>query len=364
MVFVKGGEELWVASGNCIAIINAANLQLVEQIKVFTLQRYLINQLVTDGERLWSIDRRSATIYQWDVQTRQKTHKIDCDVPSDPTGLVIAQPITGRLFDEITDSPPLSPAANKKLSSFDSISEEGNIEESVFESSEERAETVSNLVTSGGHVTEPANATLRFPDIGLFVAKNMRRAQPSFMFKRKNRKVTGRLRTRHVDFAAIKSRPRSIAVTDSNTRLGSMLLVGDTIWVGRSVGDILVINIQKPTNDSVVNSVSYEQPKRKESFIFGEVLCQFSNELMKQTGLLKEVSLLKKAATNHVVAVFRTELDVMRKRLDSLDIMNRKKTSRQNFDQFRFLVFEAWSVKEFKQFSDEISSLHELEENY
>ena len=44
--------------------------------------------MVTDGLRVWSADRRSSKILQWDVSNRQLTHMFECDVDS-PVGNVL-----------------------------------------------------------------------------------------------------------------------------------------------------------------------------------------------------------------------------------------------------------------------------------
>eukprot|EP00794_Sanderia_malayensis_P013705 gene13705-15132_t len=358
LVFTKDGRELWVGSGNCIAIINVSNLQLIQQIKVFTLHRHMINQLVTDGRQLWSIDRKSTVIYQWDVETRQKTFRFDCDVTHDVTGVVIAQPVTDKLFHDLNDSPPLSPKTSQK--SLHRITEEtlqmdNNKEPSLPD------ENKLNASNKEKEQIEENPSTMNL--LGSRTAKNIRKIQPSFMFQRKNRKPRSRQRSNQSD-GSFKVRPRSGAITDSSMRLSCMVLVGDTLWVGRSVGDVLVINVREPTDNSTLNTANYSGPKSTESFVFGEVLSQFSDEAIKQFGLPRGVSLLMKMGSDQVIAVFRTEMEALRKRADSYAEVELRSRSRHHIDQFRFLILSAWGCEDFKKFTAGIHNLHNLEENY
>ena len=298
-----------------------------------------------------------ATVYQWDVHQRKKTFQFDCDMCYHATGLVVAQTVTERLFDEITDSPPLSPTVSKKPVI---PSEEGeNIP------NENKAPLLASPGSSG-HVKNqsPSDNALNLTPL---LTKVARKAQPSLMFSHKPRKAKQRAKTRHSDQCVSgQMRPRSGALTDKTMRLGTVLLVGDTLWVGRSIGDVLVINVRKPTSNSVVSSFSYNSANRaKEPFIFGQVLAQMSDDLMRTSNLLKEVSLLKKVGQDHVAAVFRIETkgDSVSQRLHrASSIASRQGSLDECFDQFRLLMFEAWSCHDFEAFSTEIHAMHLLEE--
>ena len=91
LVLVNGaGRELWVGCGNNIVVLASSTLAVVDEICVFESQRAHVRIMVSDGEHVWSADRRSSQLLQWNVQTRQLTHIFNCDV-SDAVGKIICQ---------------------------------------------------------------------------------------------------------------------------------------------------------------------------------------------------------------------------------------------------------------------------------
>ena len=370
LVLTKGGKELWVASGNCIAIVDVQNLQLVHQIRVFTLHRYMITQLVTDGERVWSIDRKSTNIQQWDVETRQKVFKFDCDISGDAArGVVVAEAVSDRLFNEITDSPPMSPRTATRNASRDGLNaiqedqEHGDATQREVEPADANAPVLDQQ--ANGRTSREDMPSLNVLKISPLLTKMKRSVQPSFLLSRKKRKTTKKTRSHHREIdVPPQTRARSGAYTDSNIRIGQILLVGGTLWVGRSVGDILVLNIQRPKTKSVATSVSYSKTPANMPFVFGEVLCQLSDEQGKQSGLLKEITMIRKVGDDRIVTAMRTEskMDRLRSRRDSSGSLSRQGSSEQFFDQFKLLTFEAWSSNDLQQFSAELSALHRLEQ--
>ena len=348
MVFTKNNKELWVASGNSIAIIDVPNLQLVEQIKVFTLPRHMVTQLVTDGERVWSTDRKSSIVYQWDVATRKKQFKFDCDVACNAKGFVLAQAISDRLFEEITDSPPMSPKVEKN---FEVIAEEREVEE--------YPKKTMTIARNDG----PINL-LKISPLIIKATRKMH-LQPSILFSQKKRKLGKKVRTRHFEAEPVcHVRPRAGAYSDTSVRLGPMLLIGDGLWVGRGVGDILIINIRKPLSNVVTTSVQYTAKAKNNPFIFGEVMCHLEDEHGKQPNILKEVTQLRKCGRNQVVSALRVESkqERFRERLSTGGTLRREPSQEKTIDNFKLLLFEAWQRADFEKFSGNLSALHALEQ--
>ena len=93
MVLVLDSKELWVGCGNKIVIVDTSTLIILDEIAVYQTQRTHVRIMVTDGERVWSADRRSTKILQWEVSSRQLTHIFDCDVDS-PVGNVLCSDVT------------------------------------------------------------------------------------------------------------------------------------------------------------------------------------------------------------------------------------------------------------------------------
>lgn len=94
MVLVLDNKELWVGCGNKIVIVDTSTLVILDEIAVYQTQRTHVRIMVTDGPRVWSADRRSTKILQWEVSTRQLTHIFDCDVDN-PLGVVLCSELMG-----------------------------------------------------------------------------------------------------------------------------------------------------------------------------------------------------------------------------------------------------------------------------
>lgn len=88
MVLVLENKELWVGCGNKIVIVDTTSLAIMDEIAVYQTQRTHVRIMVTDGTRVWSADRRSSKILQWEVSSRQLTNIFDCDV-NNPVGHVL-----------------------------------------------------------------------------------------------------------------------------------------------------------------------------------------------------------------------------------------------------------------------------------
>ena len=88
MILVRSNKELWVGCGNKIVIVDTNTLIILDEIAVYQTRRTHVRIMVTDGLRVWSADRRSSKILQWDVSNRQLTHMFECDVDS-PVGNVL-----------------------------------------------------------------------------------------------------------------------------------------------------------------------------------------------------------------------------------------------------------------------------------
>lgn len=346
MVFTKHGKELWVASGNSIAIIDVSNLQLIQQIKVFALARQMVTQLVTDDERVWTIDRKSSIIYEWDVENRKKQFEFDCDVESNARGCVLVQAISDRLFEEITDSPPMSLKNRRATVVTSNVIEENNKPLDLLQP----------------NVEPPINLLKISPS--LIKATKKLHAQPSIMFSQRKKKLGKKMRTMHYDSGtASQLRSRTTAYNDTSMRLGPLLLVGDTLWVGRGVGDILVINIKKPSSGMVSTSIDYKEKAKNMPFVFGEVLCHLEDEQGKQPHILKETTQLLKIGKNHVVTAIRVESkhDRFTERLNTNRTMRKDSTQDRSSEYFKLSIFEAWQRSDLERFSGNLSALHALE---
>ena len=344
LALTKGGKELWVASGNSVAIVDTQNLQLIEKVKVFALPRHLVTHMVTDGERVWTSERNSTIIYQWDVETRQKTYIFDCDITCNAKGIILGQLVKNGSSERTAESLATTPANLVKLDSsgLDEIAESNSGLEDIAECAEDIE-------------AKEAKPPVDLLAISPLLLKATRRAQPSFLLSQKKRRVTKSSRRLHfnAEHFNLPTRPRSGAYSDASLRLGPILLKGNTLLVGRSVGDILVINVCKPTTPTVTLHDNLN------TFVFGEVLCQIEDEQGKQPDILKEVTCFEKVGNSRVVAAMRIESkkEWMRERLNTFGSVG------QIFDAFKLLSFEAWDISEFENFATNVSSLHSMEQS-
>ena len=103
MVLVRENKELWIGCGNKIVIVDTRTLVILDEIAVYQTQRTHVRIMVTDGARVWSADRRSTKILQWEVGSRQLTHIFDCDVDS-AVGEVLCTEVTAARRKDSTGS--------------------------------------------------------------------------------------------------------------------------------------------------------------------------------------------------------------------------------------------------------------------
>jgi len=349
MVFTKNGKELWTASGNSIAIIDAQNLQLIQQIRVFSLARQMVTQLVTDGNRVWSIDRKSSIVYQWDVETRTKQFKFDCDLACNVKGMILAQAVSDSLFEESSDSPPISRKIEHKPVA---IAEKDGSEMAVKEEDPP---------------AKPGTPSINLLKISPLLIKATRKAhlQPSVLFTPKKRKLGKIIRKIHAENESLSQvRPRAGAYSNTSLHIGPILMVDDTLWIGRGEGDILVINVRGPTSKQLTTNVGYAKKKKNDPAIFGEVLCHLEDEQGKQTNYVKDIVQLRKCGRNEVVSAMRFESKQNRNReqYNTGGGLQREPSQEKVADNFKLLMFEAWRTSDFERFSQNLAALHALED--
>lgn len=80
MVLTNDDTELWVSCDNKIIILDTCSLMIIKEIQVYSSRRAKVRKMVACEDRVWSIDRRSTKILQWDVHSHQLTHVFDLEV--------------------------------------------------------------------------------------------------------------------------------------------------------------------------------------------------------------------------------------------------------------------------------------------
>ena len=80
MTFTKNNKELWVGSGNVIVIIQPDTFEIIKRIKALKSPRALISSMVSDGIYVWTTDRKTSVVIQWNIETREHVFKFQCNV--------------------------------------------------------------------------------------------------------------------------------------------------------------------------------------------------------------------------------------------------------------------------------------------
>lgn len=222
MVFV-GKNRMWCGCGNSITVVNTDNLQIVTTFPVFVRRNSFVYELQSNGKLVWGIGRQLSFVMEWDAETYQLLNVFDCQ-QLDPTDKFIrVDPSTIDAIDSggggtqaaetaNDHSPTSSPTPEKKLDISNEPSSASRF--SPFS----RENTIKSL----------ADTKTRDGD-------NMRvRAK---VVTSKYVKSSPMLRLRAT------SRTKALKKFMGSTRATSLVLVRDTLWVGRGMGDIIIIDI-------------------------------------------------------------------------------------------------------------------------
>ncbi|XP_048583428.1 leucine-rich repeat serine/threonine-protein kinase 1 isoform X2 [Nematostella vectensis] len=100
MVLVNDSRELWASCGNKILIVSTQTLAVIEEITVYSSLRAHIRKMVVSGDKVWSIDRRSTKILEWDVKSYQLSRVFDVDLEH-PIGKIVCKPFENSLDQDI-----------------------------------------------------------------------------------------------------------------------------------------------------------------------------------------------------------------------------------------------------------------------
>ena len=205
MVFV-GSDRLWCGCGNNITVVDSVNLKVVQQIPVFNKRMSLVNELVSDGKTVWGVGRHFSCVMEWDSKTYTLVRVFDCS-QIDPTGNSI-----------ISDAKALEDPKPPTTSEPDPVESNLDIEESM------RVDMTASQVsvTPSPFSQRNTRRTLRDTRSRSRAIPTERQYRPGFAGTARNRVLR-----RHHD----------------STRTTSMVIVEETLWVARGMGDILVVDI-------------------------------------------------------------------------------------------------------------------------
>lgn len=221
MVFV-GDNRMWCGCGNSMTIVDTIELNIITTFTVFVRRNSFVYELQSNGELVWGIGRQLSFVMEWDAHSYQLLNVFDCQ-QLDPTGSCIhVDPSKIDAIDAgnqpsdmvgIDDSPTQSPMTPKKL---DISNEPSNASRFSPFSRENTIKSLANTRNS-----------------------EMRLRTKVITSKYKNSRDSPAMRPR------LTSRTKALRKFTGSTRATSLVLVKDTLWIGRGMGDIIIIDIGK-----------------------------------------------------------------------------------------------------------------------
>ena len=228
MVFV-GSDRLWCGCGNTITVVDSVNMKVLHYIPVFVKRMALVNELVSNGHKVWGVGRQLSCVMEGNAETYTLLHVFNCDSIDPTEDNIIADP---KLFDELFD-----PEQRSKSSTLSTPSEP----------KEDKKEEREGFTISNDPLTASITTNSPFSQRG--TRKTLRtvirpRPRGKNITREANVSVRSRLTT---------MRNRVLRKQQGSTRTTSLVIVdSNTLWVARGMGDILVINIKEDENHGKV----------------------------------------------------------------------------------------------------------------
>ena len=299
MTFV-GKDQLWCGCGNTITVVNSQEMKVIHHMQVFVRKMALVNELVSRGDRVWGVGRQLSCVMEWDANTFQLLHIFNCN-NIDPTNeSIIADPKTVEDLvdhDKLSGVPrtPDTPTDRKPLQSQESFQVEN--------------EPIRLQASSAPFSQRTTRRTLR--------------------------EIKPRERAKNIKFQ--QHGPRSSVSTtrdivrrrqQGSTRTTSLVIVDQTLWVARGMGDVLVIDITRTDTH-------------------GKVLARLATEDCEKYG----------SRSYHKLVQVAGEFVVSSQWLEPVDVKYQSITAHQSIT-----VWEAWSHKNIEQFMTRRASMLMLEE--
>ena len=230
MTFV-GSDQLWCGCGNGIAVVDIVNMRVLRQIPVFVKNMALVNEVVSDGNAVWGVGLHLSCVLQWDIKTYSLVSVFDCS-SVDPTGHVVTT--DPREFEDIFDPDRAKPSSTQ----------------GDQPSSEQQSATDDRFDLRN----EPLNPSQSSQKIARSTGLH-RNLTTVYHTRGAPAKQSVLRRTRAVEASA----KRKIPLHQKSTRTTSLLLVDSALWIGRGMGDVIVLDISRgPTHGKVLARLATE----------------------------------------------------------------------------------------------------------
>ena len=222
MAFV-GNHELWCGCGNTIVVVDLTDISILHCCPVFVRKTTLVNELVSNGCKVWGIGRDLSYVMEWDVKTYKLLHVFDCS-RVDPTGRIVQ-----------SDPAAVDDVISADLKEVRKSSKPATLE--LRQNSKTDPFTVNN---------EPTPTSSR----ALFATTRTRKTLRTLKRKRHPSKNAATVKNNQKHLSPFPERSFQ-RIQQSSSRTTSLLIVDTTLWVGRGMGDILVIDISEASSKHV-----------------------------------------------------------------------------------------------------------------
>ena len=225
MVFV-GSDKLWCGCGNTITVVDIINMMVIHHIPVFVRRMALVNEIVSNGIKVWGVGRQLSCVMEWDSISYKLLHVFNCSEIDQTGSNVRSDPAKIEdLFDPNR--------TNSQQASSPGTQSQG---ETKAEDSKEGSFSVQNDPTpASSHApfsTTRTRQTLRG------VKNRPRRAAMTSHQGTNSPGASSRSRL-------LTARNRVLRKQQGSTRTTSLVVVDKTLWVGRGMGDVVVIDISE-----------------------------------------------------------------------------------------------------------------------
>ena len=227
MVFV-GSDRLWCGCGNTITVVDSINMKVLHNIPVFVKRMALVNELVSNGHKVWGVGRQLSCVMEWDAKTYTLVHVFNCNEIDPTEENIISDP---KLFDDLFD-PDQKPKANTLMRGQDKKEDEGKKEGFTIDNDPMTTSITRNSPFSQRGTRKTLRKTVIRP-----------RPRGKNITRESNVSVRSRLTT---------MRARVLRKQQGSTRTTSLVIVDKTLWVARGMGDILVIDINEDASHGKV----------------------------------------------------------------------------------------------------------------
>ena len=298
MTITNNKTELWVGSGNCIVVLNIQTREVIDRFNVTKLgdQNSLISVMCGNGENtVWTSLWKSGFVTQWDVKKRNKTFEYYC-----------------------SEDKPLHQGVRYQSGTFNNLFRQPTVEE--------RDQNVKVQSSTG-------------QEMRAFGSKNNRLAEDT-LYKRPSLRFPTRTYVRHKSSTTSTSSSLDEFTSNSTSKRNNMFnktvtslrFVKNMLWIGRTNGDVIVID-----------------------YVTGYVTGVLADDHLKLLGNDNRYiqSMVPMETDSKMTACVRIRNDARGRR----SLVPNLSLERKQKECYQILVYDIWSSDQFNQFNDKVQEI-------